>query len=69
MSDKHAVAAGLCASVLLARAARDELAAGLLVGVPLAGPALHQQTWTVLPANLAQGAPARVFLERVQHRG
>jgi DNA-binding transcriptional LysR family regulator len=66
---KRAVAAGLGVSVLLACAARDELAAGSLVEVPLAGPALYRQIWTVLPAKLPQGAAARVFFERVRHGG
>ena len=63
---KRAVAAGLGVSVLLACAARDELAAGSLVEVQLAGPALHRQIWTVLPAKLPGRAPARLFFERVR---
>ncbi|WP_368415571.1 LysR substrate-binding domain-containing protein [Falsiroseomonas sp.] len=63
---KRAVAAGLGVSLLLACAARDELAAGSLVKVRLAGPALHRQIWTVLPAKLPRRAPARLFFERVR---
>ncbi len=63
---KRAVAAGLGVSVLLACAARDELASGSLVRVALAGPALRRQIWTVLPADLPRRAPARLFYERVR---
>ncbi|NKC31084.1 LysR family transcriptional regulator [Falsiroseomonas selenitidurans] len=66
---KRAVAAGLGVSVLLACAARDELAAGSLVAVPLAGPALYRQLWAVLPADLPRRAPAHLFLERVRTGG
>jgi DNA-binding transcriptional LysR family regulator len=66
---KRAVAAGLGVSVLLACAARDELAAGSLVKVALAGPALRRQIWAILPANLPQRAPARLFYDRVRKEG
>jgi DNA-binding transcriptional LysR family regulator len=66
---KRAVAAGLGVSVLLACAARDELAAGSLVRIALAGPALRRQIWTVLPANLPRRAPARLFYDRVRETG
>jgi DNA-binding transcriptional LysR family regulator len=63
---KRAVAAGLGVSVLLACAARDELAAGSLVAVPLAGPPLRRRIWAVLPADLPRRSPARLFYERVR---
>jgi DNA-binding transcriptional LysR family regulator len=66
---KRAVAAGLGVSVLLACAARDELAAGSVVGVPLAGPPLRRRIWAVLPAGLPLGAPARRLLGRVSADG
>ncbi len=62
---KRAVAAGLGVSVLLACAARDELAAGSLVAVPLAGPPLRRRIWAVLPAALPREAPARRLLQRM----
>jgi DNA-binding transcriptional LysR family regulator len=65
----RALAAGLGVSVLLACAARDELAAGSIVAVPLAGPALHRQLWAVLPADLPRRAPAHMVLERVRTGG
>lgn len=66
---KRAVAAGLGVSVLLECAARDELAAGSLVRVAFAGPAMRRQIWTVLPADLPRRAPARLFYERVRELG
>jgi DNA-binding transcriptional LysR family regulator len=66
---KRAVAAGLGVSVLLACAARDELAAGSLVRVALTGPAIRRQIWAVLPADLPQRAAARLFYERMREVG
>jgi DNA-binding transcriptional LysR family regulator len=63
---KRAVAAGLGVSVLLACAARDELAAGSLVAVALADPPLSRRIWAVLPAEVARRSPARLFYERVR---
>lgn len=62
---KRAVAAGLGASVVLACAARDELAAGSLVAVPIIRPVLHRRIWAVLPEATPAKAPARLFLERI----
>ncbi|MFQ3623601.1 MAG: LysR substrate-binding domain-containing protein [Acetobacteraceae bacterium] len=62
---KRAVAAGLGVSVLLACAARDEIAAGSLVAVPLGPPALSRRIWAVLPEATPAQAPARLFLQRI----
>ncbi len=66
---KRAVAAGLGVSVLLACAARDELAAGSLVAVPLAGPPLSRCIWAVVLAGLPRGAPAWQFHARLRVAG
>lgn len=66
---KRAVAAGLGVSVLLACAARDELAAGSLVAVPLAGPPVSRCIWAIMPADLPRRSPARQFYERVRAAG
>ncbi len=66
---KRAVAAGLGVSVILACAARDELAAGSLVKVELEGPALTRRIWAVLPADLPPRGPARLFLARLCEAG
>lgn len=62
---KRAVAAGLGVSIVLACAICDELAAGSLAAVTLAGSPLVRRMHAVVSRDLPVSAPARRFLARL----
>lgn len=59
---KRGVRAGLGVSVVLEISVADEIAAGALVAIPIAGGELVKQLWLVAPSGLPESAPASRLL-------
>lgn len=60
---KRGVRAGLGVSVVLEISVADEVAAGALVSIPIAGEDLVKQLWLIAPAGLPRLSPASRLVE------